>query len=103
MSTYAQNIRASYLASVRERALARQGITFRLNGEMGAAMVGTKPDGSVWVWDELTESINQVAPAGTVDVDALPVQKTRGRPRAKVVEPLGVEPRSSQVPTLGFS
>jgi hypothetical protein len=73
--------RGNKLRFVRELAQTEDGITARLSGVGGAAMVGTKPDGSVWAWTELTKGWFQIQGAGTVDVAALPEQAKRGRPR----------------------
>ncbi len=72
--------RGAWLAFVRQSYSQTEGITFRVNGVMGAAMVGTKDDGSVWVWDEITQAIHQVGEPGTVDPTTLPEQGSRGRP-----------------------
>jgi hypothetical protein len=73
--------RGNWLRFIREHYLTVEGLTFRLSGPGGGAMVGTKPDGSVWVWDEITGTVHQVAGPGSVDVDQLPEQGVRGRPK----------------------
>lgn len=80
MTSYEKQKRMWWLKSVRDAASER-GITLRPTTPGLYAMVGYGSDGSVWVWDEITQECHQVAGEGTVDPAAMPEEVKRGRPK----------------------
>lgn len=86
--SYERLKRSRELGYVRSRA-AEEGIALRTTGAGWAAMVGTKDDGSVWIWDEVTKVIRMIEPAGTVRLNELPDEpKRRGRPNGPAPVPM---------------